>query len=447
MKHKMRAHILALAVVSTTVGISPALAQKEMKLSLTQAIELSLQNSGKIKIANARVDEAHANTHEATNNRLPDLKASGAYMRLNTPDVNLKIKTGNQTQQTGGEQTSSMPKVDQVAYGMVTATLPLFSGFRIKHGIESARFLEQAARLDAEKDREEVVENAIEAYSNLYKAKKSVELVKENLQREGTRVKDFGNLEQNGLMARNDLLKAQLQQSNIELALLEAENNLKITNINMALMLGLPEGTELLPDSTGMDATPDAGSVANWEQTALEQRKDKAALAMRIKAANEGIKAVKGEYYPSLALTGGYVGLDVPNFITVPNAFNAGIGLQYNLGALWKTGAKVNVANARMHQIQATEGILADQVRLEIHHAYQGYITSLKKIAVYKKSVEQANENYRITKNKYDNNLVTTTELLDADVAQLQAQLNYAFSKSDAMVAYKKLQKTAGTLK
>lgn len=447
MKHKMRAHILALAVVSTTVGISPALAQKEMKLSLTQAIELSLQNSGKIKIANAKVDEAAANADEATNNRLPDLKASGAYMRLNTPDVNLKIKTGNQTQQTGGEQTSSMPKVDQVAYGMVTATLPLFSGFRIKHGIESARFLEQAARLDAEKDREEVVENAIEAYSNLYKAKKSVELVKENLQREGTRVKDFGNLEQNGLMARNDLLKAQLQQSNVELALLEAENNLKITNINMALMLGLPEGTELLPDSTGMDATPDAGSVANWEQTALEQRKDKAALAMRLKAANEGIKAIKGEYYPSLALTGGYVGLDVPNFITVPNAFNAGIGLQYNLGALWKTGAKVNAANARMHQIQATESILADQVRLEIHHAYQGYITSLKKIAVYKKAVEQANENYRITKNKYDNNLVTTTELLDADVAQLQAQLNYAFSKSDAMVAYKKLQKTAGILK
>lgn len=446
MKHKMKSLILTLAVVGTAAGANPALAQKEMKLSLTQAVELSLQNSGKIKIADAKVDEANANTHEAINHRLPDLKASGVYMRLNTPDVNLKIRTGNQTQ-TNTDQTSSMPKIDQVAYGMVTASLPLFSGFRIKHGIESARFLEQAARLDAEKDREDVIQNAIEAYSNLYKAKKSVDLVKENLQREEKRVKDFGNLEQNGLMARNDLLKAQLQQSNVELALLEAENNFKITNINMALMLGLPEGTELLPDSTGMDTTPDAGTVAKWEQTALEQRKDKAALTLRIKAANEGIKAVKGEYYPSLALTGGYVGLDIPNFVTVPNAFNAGVGLQYNLGALWKTGAKVNAAHARLHQIQATESILTDQVRLEIHHAYQSYITSLKKIAVYKKSVEQANENYRITKNKYDNNLVTTTELLDADVAQLQAQLNYAFSKSDAMVAYKKLEKTAGILK
>jgi outer membrane protein len=85
-------------------------------------------------------------------------------------------------------------------------------------------------------------------------------------------------------------------------------------------------------------------------------------------------------------------------------------------------------------------------VRLEVNHAYHEYILSLKKITVYQKSIEQANENYRITKNKYDNNLVTTTELLDADVAQLQAQLNYAFSKADAMVAYRKLQLMAGVL-
>jgi outer membrane protein len=147
-----------------------------------------------------------------------------------------------------------------------------------------------------------------------------------------------------------------------------------------------------------------------------------------------------------LALTGGYIGADIPNMLTVTNAFNAGIGLQYNLGAIWKTGAKVDAAKARLHQAQAQQGILSDQVRLEVNHAYQAYLLSLKKIEVYKKSIEQADENYRITKNKYDNNLVTTTELLDADVAQLQAILNYTFSKADAMVAYKILQKTAGVL-
>lgn len=439
---------VAMAVLLLPAGQS--MAQQVRKLPLSEAIELSIQNSGRLKVANAKVEEAIAATHEARDRRLPDLKASGSYLRVNTPNVDLKLKTSQQNSGSNSgpaQNATNGIKVDQAAYAMVNASVPLFSGFRIKYGVESAKYLEQATRLDAEKDREEVIENTIGAYSNLYKAKRSVELVKENLAREEQRVKDFTSLENNGLMARNDLLKAQLQQSNIELSLLEAESNLRITNINMALLLGLPEDVDLLPDTAGMEATPDPGTIAKWEQTALEQRKDRAALMARINASAASIKAIRGEYYPGIALTGGYVALDVPNLVTVTNALNAGIGLQYNIGSIWKTGAKLDQARARLHQAQATEGMLADQVRLEVNNAYQAYLLSLKKTTVYRKSIEQANENYRITKNKYDNNLVTTTDLLDADVAQLQAQLNYAFAKADAMVAYKKLEQAAGVLK
>ncbi|MEI9934985.1 MAG: TolC family protein [Ferruginibacter sp.] len=71
---------------------------------------------------------------------------------------------------------------------------------------------------------------------------------------------------------------------------------------------------------------------------------------------------------------------------------------------------------------------------------------SQKKIDVYQKAIDQSVENYRITKNKYDNALETTTDLLDADVAELQAKLNYANAKADAVVAYNKLLQTAGLL-
>ena len=52
---------------------------------------------------------------------------------------------------------------------------------------------------------------------------------------------------------------------------------------------------------------------------------------------------------------------------------------------------------------------------------------------MYTEAIEQAAENYKITKNKYDNSLVTTTDLLEAEVAQLQTKLNFAFAKADAM--------------
>lgn len=445
MKHRLLTPVVAI-VCSAFIGLSPVRAQDVRPLPLTEAIAMSLQNSGKLKIADAKVEEALAMLHESRNNRLPDIKASGSYLRLNAPDISLKMNTSSA--QPGEENTGgSTPKVDQAAYALVNASVPLFAGFRVKYGIESAKYLEQAARLDAEKDKEEVIQNVINAYSNLYKAHKSVALVKENMEREQQRVVDFTNMERNGIMARNDLLKAQLQQSNIELSLLDAENNLNITNVNMNLMLGLPANTVLRPDSAGFEVSPLPGTINDWVEKALTNRKDRAALALRIQAAGTAVKATTGAYYPSLALTGGYVAANIPNLLTLTNALNAGIGLQYDLASLYKTSAKVDAAKARLHQAQAADGILADQVRLEIYNAYQNYVVSVRKVDVYKKSVEQANENYRITKNKYDNSLVTTTELLDADVAQLQAKLNYAFSKADAAVAYKKLEQTAGVLK
>ena len=65
---------------------------------------------------------------------------------------------------------------------------------------------------------------------------------------------------------------------------------------------------------------------------------------------------------------------------------------------------------------------------------------------MYETAVQQAQENYKIVKNKYDNSLATVTELLDADVARLSADLNYAFAKADAYVAFNKLKQVSGMI-
>lgn len=441
---------VSIKVASVALGLmlaQPMYAQTVKRLSLQEAVELSLKNSKQLKLSSAKVEEAVAHTRDMWNNHLPDLKVSGAYMRLSNPDVSLKVKLPTTSSSQGGEATAGQNiVVDQAAYGMATASVPLFSGMRIKYGVESAKYLEQATKLDAEHDREDIIQNTVNAYGNLYKASIAVDIVKENLAAQKQRVADFSNLERNGLMARNDMLKAQLQQSNIELTVLDAENNLKLASVNMDLMLGLDDNIDLRPDSTAYQTIADAGTVLQWEQSALHNRKDIEALSYREKAAVSGIKATKGEYYPSVALTGGLFAVNVPNLLTVANAFNAGLGVQYNFGALWKTGAKVDMAKAKLHQVEASQDIVADQIRVQVNQSYHNYLLSTKRIDVYAKAIEQAEENYRITKNKFDNNLATTTELLDADTARLQAKLNYAASKADAVTAYKKLQQTAGVL-
>lgn len=443
MKHK--AILSTINVFSLLLFCITSIKAQEVKhLSLNEAIELSITNSKQLKANKAKIEEATALLHEATDQRLPDFRISGSYLYLPAnPTVDLKVKTNSNGN--GGTEASDR-KIHQAAYGMASVSLPVYSGGRITYGIESARYLKQAAELDADNDREEVIMNTVNAFINLYKANAAVDLVKESLQQSQQRVTDFRNLEKNGLLARNDLLKAELQTSNVELSLLDAENNRKLATVNMNLMLGLPERTALQPDSASLMEPSGVKSLEDYEQLALQHRKDMEALSYRIKAASTGVKAAKGETLPSLALTAGYVAIHVPQLITVTNAVNLGVGVQYSLSSLWKTNAKIKQAKARELQLQANEEQLNDAVRLAVNQSYQNYFLSLKKIEVYIKAIEQASENYKITKNKYDNSLVTTTDLLDADVAQLQARLNYTFAKADAISAYNKLLQAAGLL-
>jgi outer membrane protein TolC len=286
----------------------------------------------------------------------------------------------------------------------------------------------------------------LEAFANLFKATTAVRLVKENLAEAQLRSKDLGNMEKNGLLARNDLLKAQLQESNTELSLLDAENNRQLATINMNLMLGLPTNTELVLDTTGIQKKDDSRILEDFINAALNNRKDKAAIDLRKKAAESGVRSVKSELYPGLALTGGYIAADIPNVFSVTNAMDIGLGVSYNISSLWKNKSKVQQAQSRVKQLGFTESLMDDNIRMQVNKNYLNLLSNRKKIEVYAKAMEQAQENYRIVKNKFNNSLATTTDLLDADLAQLQAKLSYTLARADAFVAYHKLLQTAGIL-
>jgi outer membrane protein TolC len=421
-------------------------AQEKRTLSLKEAITLSIQNSKQLKLSQSKIDAAMSSVQTAKNAQLPEASISGSYLRINEPNVYGPLLGGSSSDSTGSG--GGFPKVNSLAYVMGNVSIPVFSGFIIQSQKASAKYLAEAAKLDADKDREAVIINTINAYSNLYKAQQAVSLVQENLKQQEQRVTDFTNLEKNGLMARNDLLKVQLQQSNVEVSLLEAQSNLKIASITLDLLLGIPETTDLeaVADTYENPGTISGRGVAEWEQLAMTNRKDNAALQAREKAANAGVKGAKGEYLPSVGLAAGYVAIDIPHAFSVTNAVNAGVSVKYNISSLWKTGTKVDEAKIQLAQVRINEEMLQDNIHISVNRSYQDYLVNVKKIDAYQKAIDQAEENYKIVKNKQENNLATTTDLLEADVANIQAKLNYAFAKADAMVAYSKLLETAGVL-
>lgn len=425
--------------LSLFMGMAAVSAQEKKQLTLDEAVQLGIQNSKNLKIDAAKIEEATADLLEAKNRQLPELKVSGSYMYLPTkPTVDLKISTGSGA--AGG------PEVHQVAYGSVNLSVPIYSGGKIKYGIQSAKYLVEASKLSTENDKIAIAYNVAQAYNNLFKANQSIKVLEENLTASQKRDETFLKLENNGVIARNDRLKANLQTSNIELQLLEAKNNYNIANINMDLLLGIPETTEIEVDQNYIEEGSEVKAVDYYVNEAKENRKDLQALAQQRKAAELGTKSAKAENLPSIAFTGGYVAADIPKFLTVYNAVNVGVGVSYNLSNIWKENSSLRQSQAREKQLAANDELLNDNIKLDVNREYQNTDYSKKRIAVYEKAAEQANENYRITKNKYDNGLATMTELLDADAAQISSNVGVINAKADAALAYRKLLQTTGTL-
>lgn len=435
----MKYKSFAAAVIFPLVIFMPVTVHAQARtLTLRNAIDLSLKNSWQLKSNEAKIQEAVLAVKETEEKRLPEAGISAAYLYLPVkPTIDLKTSTTSN---------GNAPSVNQAIYGSANISLPLYTAGKMKYGIESVKYLEQAVRLDAANNRELVILNTTNACINLYKAKEAIRLFQEELVQSQQRVTDLSNLEKNGLLPRNDLLKAELQTSNTELLLLDAESNFKLACVNMNLMIGWPEQTEIIPDKEGIALPESIKSFEEYENAALQNRKDIGALAFRKKAATAGLQLAKTDYYPSIALTGGYVAVDIPKFLTVTNAVNIGIGVKYNIASLWKTNTKVQQAKLNIQQLEISKGIMDDNIRLQVNQSYQAYLVSVKKIQVYEKAVIQATENNRITKNKYDNSLATVTELLDADVALLQTKLSVTNAKADSFLAYNKLLMVSGLL-
>jgi outer membrane protein TolC len=71
---------------------------------------------------------------------------------------------------------------------------------------------------------------------------------------------------------------------------------------------------------------------------------------------------------------------------------------------------------------------------------------AIKQNIVYNQAVEQATENYRIVKDKYDNGLSDTNDLLEADVDQLKSKISETIAKVDVIQKYYELLSTTGQL-
>ncbi|WP_281239327.1 TolC family protein [Flavobacterium praedii] len=416
-------------------GITSINAQEKTNLKLEEAIQLAWTKSNEVSLANTKVETKKQELQSVKNNQYPDLKITGQYLRLTEATVDLQFNAG----------AKALPAPDQLLIGQASLKVPVFAGMKIQNGIKLQDNLFQAENAMASKTKEDIAMRVINYYANLYKTQRTIELLKENQKSAEQRVTDFTALEKNGIIPRNDLLKSQLQVSKIQLSLDEAINNETIINYYLVTLLKLPTETKIKVQESDLINFP-KNSVPSDEQPAFENRKDLQAIQYQEKATQYNVSMAKGDYYPNVALVGGYAALNLNNIITLENAMFFGVGLSYDISGIIKNGTQVKIAESKALEVKNSEELLKDNIRIQVQQAITNYDLAQKQDVVYNQAVEQATENYRIVKDKYENGLSDTNDLLEADVEQLKSKISETIAKVDVIQKYYELLSATGQL-
>jgi hypothetical protein len=276
-------------------------------------------------------------------------------------------------------------------------------------------------------------------------------LINENKTQAAKRLKDIEQLYKNNIVSRNDLLKAQLQEQQVAVQQLEVTSELELSKISMNLLLGLAYTNPIDIDSNFIDQLNidqiAINSIDFWENLVMQERPELLSLNNRIAASKKNLQIVKSDNYPSIALSGGYIYADINNFLGISNALNGGIAMRYSISSLWKGSEKITQAKSKTIELEMMKSQLNDQVKIQVNKSYQQLLVAKQKINLLKNTIQQVSENYKIVDSKYKHNLATVQELLDADVMQFQAKVQFEFAKADASIAYYRLLQVSNQLK
>jgi outer membrane protein TolC len=451
MKHIIRLSILTL-LLSVFHPVN-GLAQEKMSMTIDQAIGIGLENSKGLHASAMRVQAAESKSGEVQASQLPTLKASGSYNRLS--DIPAFQATIPQDAFGRGfpARTISVPLSQTILnnYGLrLSLQQPLFTGMRLKSSSEMADFDAQATGENYNRDRSELVFNIKNAYWGLYEAIEFKKVIDENIEQVQAHLNNVQNLSKQGIVTKNEVLKVEVQLSSARVMQLTAQNNVHLAMLALSNLIGLPLTTEIRLASDIQTRSAGESEINKLVQQAVETRPEVKSMEYRVKSSESAVTLARSGWFPQVYLTGNYY-YARPNQRINPavdefkDTWDVGISLSLDIWNWGTTVHQTNQAQAHLAEAQAEMGQLKDAINLEVTQSYLNMNESRERIGVAETGVREAEENYRITNEKFKAGLALNSDLLDAEAALLQAKWSHIQALVDHEVAQARLDKAVGT--
>ena len=428
-------------VVLSVAGVRAAETIKP--LTLAESIDTALKQSVLIHAAKEGVRGAEAQQKEAFTGFLPKFGTSYGYTRLNEdpyfvfPGAPPLIPPGNMT--TGTKDNYNWN---------VEARQPLFAGGGILANYEASRLAADIARMEEAAMVQDLVQDVKVSYFNTLKAARILAVAKQSVEQ----LKAHRDMAQGffdvGIIPRNDLLYAEVELANGRQFLLRAENGVEMAKakFNTILRRAIDSPVEIediLKEQT-LEKPLDACIAA-----ALENRPEIRSYRLRVEQARSMVRLSKSEYYPNVSLVGNYARYgDTPGVAGSPykdqeNWYILAIA-NWNFWEWGKTKHRVDAGVSRENQAADILSNIRDQIALEVKNAFLLLHEAEKQVQVTKKAIEQAEENFRINKERYREQVGTSTDVIDAQTLLTKARADHFNALGDLNIHQARLERAMG---
>ncbi|OPX25402.1 MAG: hypothetical protein B1H02_01600 [Candidatus Latescibacteria bacterium 4484_107] len=444
----MRRSGLLLGVIAVLFWSLSGFAQSTMELTLEESVRIALKKSKALAMAQEKVRESEARIGEARAGFLPQIGSKASYTRL---DVAPYMSMTNFA--IPGMPAGTMPdKIemgdDDIYNAAVSAQQPLFTGGKILNGYRMAEYGAEAERFNYRRSEADVVLHVEEAYYGVLKAQEFKKVSDQAVAQMEAHVRDLENMYRVGMIAENDLLKAKVQRSNVKLMRIQATNAVRMARTAFCNVLGIPLDTEVvLKAKLEYEPSPPV-ALEEAIQKALKQRPEVKAMEYTLKIGEKAVSISKAGWLPNVALIGNY-NYKRPNRENEEKwygSWDVTVAAQMNVFDWGATHYQTAQAKHRLRQMEEGFGQLRDGITLEVTQSVLALQEAREKVAATQENVAQAEENYRVTNEKFKQGMATNTDLLDANTMWTQARMECVQALADHYVAEAKLEKAMGVL-
>lgn len=330
----------------------------------------------------------------------------------------------------------------------VTVTQPLFTGFALETKRKIAELGIQSRTFDRERAILDVIKMIKVAYFRVLFAEKYLRVAEEQEAQLKAHLEDARNFYEQGLIPQNDLLKSEVAYARAQQERVSAESNLVLARASFNTIIRHPiDEKPELEDITVLKA--ESYNLSSLMEEAVTNRPEIKMLGIALEQAQLGERLAKSGYYPKVHLFGQY-GQQGENWRATENDYqnshNASVGIQINWPIFESGKTRADSARALHEKLAIAEKIkgIKDSILLEVKDAFEKLNVAKRNIATAETALSQAKENYRITNLQYQQQITTSTEVLDAQTYLTQAQVNYYNALYGYYTAQTELERAVG---